>query len=141
MSPALHDMGVAELGRALALKHVSSAEAAQHLLTRVATFEHLGAFLAHDAERTGRSMAEIERGATLLGRRLEPDEVSPLAVYLASNDARVHFGLGSVPSIDRILVHWPDGPVETCVEEFAGTQVDCDLIVERGRGQLVKEQQ
>ena len=50
MSPALHDMGVAELGRALALKHVSSVEAAQHLLTRVATFEHLGAFLAHDAE-------------------------------------------------------------------------------------------
>jgi len=43
--------------------------------------------LAHDAARTGRSREEIERGATLLGRRLEPDEVSPLAVYLASADA------------------------------------------------------
>lgn len=48
--------------------------------------------LAHDAERTGRSMAEIERGATLLGRRLEPDEVSPLAVYLASEDAAAMSG-------------------------------------------------
>ncbi len=48
--------------------------------------------LAHDAERTGRSMAEIERGATLLGRRLEPDEVSPLAVYLASDDAAAMSG-------------------------------------------------
>ncbi len=43
--------------------------------------------LAHDAQRTGRSMEEIERGATLLGRRLEPDEVSPLAVYLASEES------------------------------------------------------
>lgn len=48
--------------------------------------------LAHDAERTGRSLEEIERGATLLGRRLEPDEVSPLAVYLASNDAAAMSG-------------------------------------------------
>lgn len=44
--------------------------------------------LAHDAARTGRSLEEIERSATLLGRRLEPDEVAPLAVYLASDDAR-----------------------------------------------------
>lgn len=42
---------------------------------------------AYDAQRTGRSTEEIERTATLLGRRLEPDEVSPLAVYLASADA------------------------------------------------------
>ena len=43
--------------------------------------------LAYDAQRTGRTLEEIEQGATLLGRRLEPDEVSPLAVYLASADA------------------------------------------------------
>ncbi len=48
--------------------------------------------LAHDAARTGRSLEEIERGATLLGRRLEPDEVSPLAVYLASDDAAAMSG-------------------------------------------------
>jgi len=43
--------------------------------------------LAHDAQRTGRSLEEIERSATLLGRRLEPEEVAPLAVYLASDDS------------------------------------------------------
>ncbi len=50
MSPALHDMGVAQLGRALQSGGVSSLELTQHLLTRVAAFEHLGAFLARDPE-------------------------------------------------------------------------------------------
>ena len=50
MSTSLHDMGVAQLGRALAAGAVSSLELTQHLLTRVAAFEHLGAFLAQDPE-------------------------------------------------------------------------------------------
>ena len=50
MSAALHDLGVAQLGRALAAGEVSSLELTQHLLTRVAVFEHLGAFLARDPE-------------------------------------------------------------------------------------------
>ncbi|MEZ5658883.1 MAG: SDR family NAD(P)-dependent oxidoreductase [Burkholderiaceae bacterium] len=41
--------------------------------------------LAYDAERTGRGVAEIERGLTLVGRRLVPDEIAPLALYLASD--------------------------------------------------------
>ncbi|HUG22975.1 Asp-tRNA(Asn)/Glu-tRNA(Gln) amidotransferase subunit GatA [Piscinibacter sp.] len=47
---ALHRMGVAELGRALASKEVSSVEVTKHLLARVADHEHLGAWLAVDAE-------------------------------------------------------------------------------------------
>jgi aspartyl-tRNA(Asn)/glutamyl-tRNA(Gln) amidotransferase subunit A len=43
-------MGVAELGRALAAREVSSAELTKHLLARVATHEHLGAWLAVDSE-------------------------------------------------------------------------------------------
>jgi aspartyl-tRNA(Asn)/glutamyl-tRNA(Gln) amidotransferase subunit A len=50
MSAALHDLGVAQLGRALQSGAVSSLELTQHLLTRVAAFEHLGAFLARDPE-------------------------------------------------------------------------------------------
>ncbi|MED5620697.1 Asp-tRNA(Asn)/Glu-tRNA(Gln) amidotransferase subunit GatA [Ideonella sp. BN130291] len=46
MTRALHQMGVAELGRALQDKAVSSVEVTQHLLSRIATHEHLGAFLA-----------------------------------------------------------------------------------------------
>ncbi len=48
MSEALHDMGVADLGRELAAGRVSSVELTKHLLARVSAFEHLGAFLARD---------------------------------------------------------------------------------------------
>lgn len=47
---ALHEMGVAELGRALASKEVSSAELTKHLLARVASQEHLGAWLCVDGD-------------------------------------------------------------------------------------------
>src|SRR5205814_8701182 len=47
---ALHELGVAALGKALASKEVSSAEVTKHLLARVANHEHLGAWLALDAE-------------------------------------------------------------------------------------------
>jgi aspartyl-tRNA(Asn)/glutamyl-tRNA(Gln) amidotransferase subunit A len=47
---ALHEMGVAELGRAMATKELSSAELTKHLLARVATQEHLGAWLCVDAD-------------------------------------------------------------------------------------------
>ena len=50
MKGALHDMGVAQLGRELGARRVSSLELTQHLLTRVADFEHLGAFLARDPQ-------------------------------------------------------------------------------------------
>ena len=46
----LHDLGVAEAGRALASKAVSSVELTQHLLARVTAFDALGAFLHVDAE-------------------------------------------------------------------------------------------
>ena len=45
---ALHEMGVAELGRALATRDVSSVEVTKHLLARVAAHQHLGAWLAVD---------------------------------------------------------------------------------------------
>jgi aspartyl-tRNA(Asn)/glutamyl-tRNA(Gln) amidotransferase subunit A len=47
---ALHEWGVAEIGRALAAKTVSSVEITKHLLARVAAHEHLGAWLAIDAD-------------------------------------------------------------------------------------------
>ncbi len=50
MSQGPHDMGVAQLSHALQAGRISSLEVTQHLLTRVAAFEHLGAFLALDAE-------------------------------------------------------------------------------------------
>jgi NAD(P)-dependent dehydrogenase (short-subunit alcohol dehydrogenase family) len=43
--------------------------------------------LQYDAQRLGKSFAEIETSVTPMGRRLEPDEISPLAVYLASKES------------------------------------------------------
>lgn len=48
MSAPLHHLGVAELGRALRAKTVSSTELTQHLLARVAAAKDLGAFLHVD---------------------------------------------------------------------------------------------
>ena len=45
--------------------------------------------VAYDAQRLGVSFEEQERSMTLLGRRIEPEEIAPLAVYLVSDDARM----------------------------------------------------
>jgi len=50
MSAPLHQLGVAELGRALRAKTVSSTELTQHLLARVAAAKDLGAFLHVDED-------------------------------------------------------------------------------------------
>ena len=48
--------------------------------------------IKYDAERLGRDLAEHEAGLTLVGGRLVPDDIAPMAVYLASNDARMITG-------------------------------------------------
>jgi NAD(P)-dependent dehydrogenase (short-subunit alcohol dehydrogenase family) len=41
--------------------------------------------LAYDSTRLGKSFDDLAAGLTPIGRRLEPDEIAPLAVYLASD--------------------------------------------------------
>lgn len=50
MSAALHQMGVAELARALRDRKVSAVEAAQHQLARIKQHQDLGAFVALDED-------------------------------------------------------------------------------------------
>ena len=52
--------------------------------------------------------------------------------YLASNDPRVHFGLGSASTIDQVAVRWPDGSVE----EFGQMEVDRFAVLRRDEGSL-----
>ena len=49
-------------------------------------------------------------------------EVRPHQSYLTTSDPRVHFGLGDVERIDRVLVRWPDGS-EDVWEDIAPNQV------------------
>ena len=46
----------------------------------------------YDVDRTGTSFEDIEAGASLLGRRIAPDEIADMAVYLARDEARAITG-------------------------------------------------
>jgi len=48
--------------------------------------------LEYDAKRRGISVPELEAGLTPIGGRLEPQDIAPLAVYLASPEARMVTG-------------------------------------------------
>ena len=48
--------------------------------------------IAYDAKRLGRDVVEYERGLTPIGGRLEPEDIAPMVVYLASDDARMITG-------------------------------------------------
>jgi hypothetical protein len=46
------------------------------------------------------------------GRRWTAERVASSG-YLSQDDGRLHFGLGAVTTIDKILVHWPSGREQT----------------------------
>jgi NAD(P)-dependent dehydrogenase (short-subunit alcohol dehydrogenase family) len=50
--------------------------------------------VAYDAERLGVSFEKQEQSLTPIGRRLEPEEIAPLAVFLAGDGARMITGQG-----------------------------------------------
>jgi NAD(P)-dependent dehydrogenase (short-subunit alcohol dehydrogenase family) len=48
--------------------------------------------IAYDAQRRGIAVDDLTASLTPIGRRLEPDEIAPLAVYLASDGAAAMTG-------------------------------------------------
>jgi len=76
----LHEQGVAELGRALAAKEVSSVEVTKHLLARVASHEQLGAWLSVNAD------AAVAQAQAADQRRAGGDAGPLLGVPLAHKD-------------------------------------------------------
>lgn len=76
---ALHEMGVAELGRALGAKEVSSVEAAKHLLGRLAGHAELNAVLATDPQA-------LEQAAAADARRAAGEHGALLGVPIAHKD-------------------------------------------------------
>ena len=59
----------------------------------------------------GRDAHGATVSATVGGRQLSRD-VQPSASYLASNDPRVHFGVGGESRLHNVFVRWPGGAVE-----------------------------
>jgi NAD(P)-dependent dehydrogenase (short-subunit alcohol dehydrogenase family) len=48
--------------------------------------------VAYDAQRRGMAVEELEATLTPMGRRLEPEEIAPLAVYFAGEESRMVTG-------------------------------------------------
>jgi hypothetical protein len=51
--------------------------------------------------------------------------------YLASNDPRVHVGLGAETTVRSVTVRWPDG----VRERFGDMAADRIAVLRRGSGQ------
>jgi len=80
MNGDLHDLGVADIGRALREHRCSSVELTQHLLTRLSNHASLGTLLASDADK---ALAEARAADATLAR----GEAGPLTgVPLAHKD-------------------------------------------------------
>ncbi len=52
------------------------------------------------------------------------------ASYMASNDPRLHFGLGKATRAERIIIRWPDGKRQ----ELAGVPADRFVTIRQGKG-------
>jgi 3-hydroxybutyrate dehydrogenase len=92
--PALHGAAYTASKHALVgLTKVAAIETAEHGVTAnaicpAATRSVLNdRRIRYDSNRLGVRVEELERGLTPLGRRLEPEEIASLAVYLASDGA------------------------------------------------------
>ena len=63
------------------------------------------------------------------GGKMQAQEVMGQSSYLSVNDSRLHFGLGTVSSVD-IDVRWPTGKTET----FAKVEADRLIYITEGAG-------
>ena len=75
--------------------------------------------------------ADAQAVATQIGgiRAVAP-EVRSGGSYLSHNDMRVRFGLGSATRVDRLVIRWPSGRVETVPQLDAGRY----YVIREGEG-------
>jgi aspartyl-tRNA(Asn)/glutamyl-tRNA(Gln) amidotransferase subunit A len=125
VSAAVHTLGVAALGAALARRELSSVEATQALLARLPTFAGLGAFLATDAE------AALTQARAADQRRAQGETGPLLGVPIAHKDIFVTRGLPSTAG-SKILAGYQSPFDATVVARLstAGTvtlgKLNCD---------------
>jgi hypothetical protein len=64
------------------------------------------------------------------GQRRQVREVESGSSYLAQNDLRAHFGIGSATMAERLEVRWPDGSMEV-IPAVAANQI---VTIRQGKG-------
>jgi hypothetical protein len=75
-------------------------------------------------------MAIGARVTVTTGDVKQTDEVRAGGSYLSTSDPRLHFGLGSAASFDRIQIFWPSG----LLEQFPGGSGDRFVSLVEGSG-------
>jgi hypothetical protein len=106
-------------------------DGAPHLLRNVAA--RRGHWLVVRAvEEHGRDALGAEL-TIRAGTRIVHRDVRAAYSYLASNDPRVHVGLGPAAQVDEIRVRWPDGALET----FGPLEADRIVLLRRGTGKTM----
>ena len=111
---------------------VTNRDASAYLLMNRAERGNWALFRVRTA--SGRSAHGATVSATVGGRRLSRD-VQPSASYLASNDPRVHFGLGDESRLQDVAVRWPGG-AEEAFGDFAAGEIH---ELRQGEGSPSKE--
>ena len=72
------------------------------------------------------AMARLEAGDKRYWQQVQPNQS-----YCSNNDPRIHFGLGKVERVDRIVIRWPRGGEET----FGPFEVNRIYQLPEGTGQ------
>jgi enediyne biosynthesis protein E4 len=78
-------------------------------------FELEGAAADHSgSNRSGSNRSAISAQVTLFWNgQQQVQEVSGGSGFAAENDRRLHFGLGRNPHIEKAVIHWPSGKIQT----------------------------
>jgi NAD(P)-dependent dehydrogenase (short-subunit alcohol dehydrogenase family) len=84
--------GVLGLMRTLALEHAAEGITVNCVCPGPVRTRVNDLRVEYDARRLGREREEYERGLTPIGGRLDPEDISPLIVYLAGEEARMITG-------------------------------------------------
>lgn len=84
--------GVLGLMRTLALEHAREGITVNCICPGPVRTRMNDKRVAYDADRLGRDLGEHESGLTPIGGRLAPDDIAPMAVFLASEAARMITG-------------------------------------------------
>lgn len=84
--------GVLGLMRTLALEHAAEGITVNCVCPGPVRTEMNDPRVEYDAARLGLGREEYERGLTPIGGRLEPEDIAPMIVFLAGDDARMITG-------------------------------------------------